>query len=256
MGKIVAMGGGELRDLETFPMDARVVELTGKTQPRALFIPTASSDALGYAETFQQIYGDKLGCETDVLWLLKANVSFSGIAEQIQAADLIYVGGGNTLKMLRRWRLLGVDNLLEAAYQRGTVLAGLSAGAICWFAYGHSDSMGFYQSEGWQYIRVRALGLVNAIFCPHLNGDRRSNFTQFMGKYNAVGIGVEDNCAIEIIDGQYRIITSKDGAKAYKIYRTRGQVITQEIEQRETHQPLTALLEKEVTRDEWRVKKL
>jgi dipeptidase E len=92
---------------------------------------------------------------------------------------------------------------------------------------------------------VRPLGLANAIFCPHLNeSNRQTSFTQFMAQYPQVGIGIENHCAIEIIDGSYRIITSKDGAEAYRIYRSKGTVVTREIAQTETPLPLAGLLTK------------
>jgi dipeptidase E len=106
MGKIVAIGGGELSNLETLPIDQHIVDLTGKQraeglkssraartfatlQPRALFIPTASSDAPDYAKIFEAIYGEKLGCETDVLWLLEDRPLIDEIGAKILAADLI-----------------------------------------------------------------------------------------------------------------------------------------------------------------------
>ena len=245
MGIIVAIGGGELKDLETLPIDRHIVELTGKDRPRALFIPTASGDPPDYYETFQRVYGGELGCETDVLYLLQNNVPSAILAQKIEVADLVYVGGGNTLKMMRRWRHLGVDALLAAALKRGVVLSGLSAGAICWFAFGHSDSMMFYDETA-AYIRVRGLGLVDAIFCPHLDeGDRRDNFTVFMEKYPQMGIGVENCCALEISPQGFRILTARDGAGAYQIYRRRGKMITRPVEQVAEYRPLALLLQKQ-----------
>ena len=72
--------------------------------------------------------------------------------------------------MMRRWRRLGVDALLREAYERGAVLCGVSAGAICWFDSGHSDSRSFY-SEDWNYIAVTGMGLVEGLACPHYNGE-------------------------------------------------------------------------------------
>ena len=147
MGKIVAIGGGDMASLETRAIDERVVELTGADKPRALFVPTASYDRVSYWEDFRRVYGDTLGCETDVLYLLGVNPSTEELEEKILSAHLVYVGGGNTLKMMRRWRRLGVDAVLREAHDKGIVLAGLSAGCICWFSWGHSDSMSFYHPD-------------------------------------------------------------------------------------------------------------
>lgn len=244
-GKIVAMGGGELRDHETLLLDKRIVELSGKTKPRALFIPTASGDATGYFDTFRSVYGDLLGCEVDVLYLLQNQLSLEAVEASIVSADLIYVGGGNTLRMMTRWRKLGVDKLLRAAYERGTVLSGLSAGAICWFGGGHSDSKSFYDPNSWDYVRVRGLGLIDAIYCPHVDGeDRLPKFQKFIQKYSAVGIGCDDCCAVEVIGDTYRIMACRAGAKAYKVFRKRGEVITQLLTPFDDHRPLADLLTK------------
>lgn len=245
-GKIVAMGGGELRDHETLVVDKRVIELTGKTRPHALFIPTASGDAPGYIDTFRSVYGTILGCEVEVLCLTH-KLPPDEIQAMIERADLIYVGGGNTLKMMTLWRRLGVDRLLRAAYERGMVLSGLSAGAICWFGYGHSDSQVFYDASSWEYVRVRGLSLVsaNTIYCPHVDSEQRlPKFEAFMRKFPQVGIGCDDCCAVEVIDDTYRIIASRVGAQAYKVYRQRGTVLTQVIEPFANHRPLAELLTK------------
>lgn len=247
MGKIVAMGGGELRDSETRGLDAQVVEMTGKRRPRALFIPTASSDATGYWDTFQTQYGQALGCETDVLYLLRQRPPAQQIAAKIAAADLIYVGGGNTLRMMKLWRRLGVDELLRQAHERGVVLSGLSAGAICWFAGGMSDSRAFSTEPGeaWDYIRVRGLEFFKLLYCPHVDAENRlMPFQQFMGRHSGMGLGCDDCCALEIADGQWRIIACRGGAKAYRVYRRRGAVVTEIVEPGETYRPLAELLGK------------
>ena len=127
MGKIVAIGGGDFRTGETLALDQEVVGLTGKRRPRALFIPTASSDSIEHWEAFRTAYGGELGCDAYVLNLLAAPPSSRELAEAILSSDLVYVGGGNTLKMMRRWRRLGVDTILRAANDGGSVLAGVSA---------------------------------------------------------------------------------------------------------------------------------
>jgi len=158
--KIIAIGGGEIRKDETLVLDRHIVELTGKRCPTVLFLPTASGDSEDYVAAFADLYGRRLGCKVTVLRLIAGTPSQSEIREKIHSASLIYAGGGNTLRMMKRWRSLGVDNELSKAAVRGAVLAGLSAGAMCWFKYGHSDSRSFSGQKQWQYIRVRGLGLV------------------------------------------------------------------------------------------------
>ena len=170
MGKLVAIGGGEMAERETLAIDKEVVFLTGKDHPNALFIPTASGDSPEYWQSFQEVYGQELGCETDVLYLLGVSPTTEELERKILSAYLVYVGGGNTLKMMRRWRKLGVDRVLSEAYREGLVLSGLSAGCICWFSWGHRDSMAFYRSDSWRYIRVRGMGLIDTLVCPHFAG--------------------------------------------------------------------------------------
>jgi dipeptidase E len=155
---IVAIGGGVIRTRGTAAIDREIVRLSNKKNPKLLFIPTATSDSEKYWNHVQDYFGKFLKCKTDVLFLIKEQPSAGQIRRKILSADIIYVGGGNTLMMMRLWRRLGVDKLLTSAYENGTVLSGISAGAICWFDSGHSDSMSFYNPRKWKYINVKGLG--------------------------------------------------------------------------------------------------
>ena len=150
--------------------------------------------------------------------------------------------------MMRVWRRLGVDDVLRNAYARGIVLAGISAGSICWFDSGHSDSMSFYNPKNWEYINVRGLGLIRGINCPHYNSStggvpRRRSFQEMIGKIGGVGIAIENNCAIEFIDGRFRVIRSKPNARGYRVRRNRGVVKAEQIRTEDGLTPLEALYE-------------
>ncbi len=230
MGKIVAIGGGMIRDLETLKIDKEVVRLTNKNNPKALFIPTASNDAEKYCKVFQKVYGDKLNCKTDILYLIKKSLTKTEIRNKILESDLIYVGGGNTKKMINIWKELKVNKFLEEALKKDIVLSGLSAGSICWFEYGHSDSLSFSEGENWEYIKVNGLGFIDAFHCPHYNeDDRAGNFFEMIDENNEIGIAIENNCAIEFIDNTYRVISSKGNTKAYKIYKQNEEIICETI---------------------------
>jgi dipeptidase E len=143
-----------------------------------------------------------------------------------------------------------VDKLLKAAYENGTVLAGISAGSICWFDSGHSDSMAFYNPRKWKYIQVKGLGLIRGIHCPHYNSrtlgvPRRKHFQDMIRKTGGVGIAIENNCAIEFIDGRfYRVITSKDYARAYRVYKEGGRVVAERIRQEKGLAPVEGLYDR------------
>jgi len=244
---IVAIGGGEIRTRGTAPIDREVIRLTNKKRPKLLFIPTASSDSERYWKHMQEYFGGFLKCSTDVLLLLADGISKERIERKIGWADIIYVGGGNTLHMMRVWRHLGVDKLLRSVYENGTVLSGISAGAICWFDSGHSDSMSFYNPRKWNYIKVRGLGFIKGVHCPHYNSrtrgvPRRKDFRDMILRTGGIGIAIENNCAIEFIDGRlYKVITSKDYARAYRIYKRGDRVLTERIPQQEQLAPIELL---------------
>jgi len=244
---IVAIGGGEIRTRGTAAIDREIIRLSNKKKPRLLFIPTASSDSERYWKHIQEYFGKFLKCRTDVLFLIKEKPSKEQIRRKISSADIIYVGGGNTLAMMRLWRRLGVDKLLVSAYESGTVLSGISAGAICWFDSGHSDSMSFYNPQKWKYINVKGLGLINGINCPHYNGmtrgiPRRKHFRDMIRKTGGFGIAIENNCAIEFIDGRfYKVISSKSYSRAYRVYKYGGEVVAEQIRQQKQLAPVESL---------------
>lgn len=223
MGKIVAIGGGEISKpdstAETTEIDKEIIKLTGKKSPRLLFIPTASSDSKEYYEAVNKHFGGSLGCQTDCLYLLKESPNVIEIKKKILGSDIIYVGGGNTAKMMRAWRKYGVDEALREAYQKGIVLSGLSAGSICWFKWGNSDSRRFKKPSA-ELVRVSGLGLINATHCPHYlhENDRRNTLKEMMKRTPGAAIALDDCCALEIIDETYRIIPSGKTMHAYKVY--------------------------------------
>lgn len=248
MRKIVAIGGGEIGrpgfPVETTAIDKEIIKLSGRKNPRLLFIPTASSDSEGYRKTVEAHFG-RLGCKIDALNLLKDKLSKKEIEKKILGSDIIYVGGGNTLKMMKIWRKSGIDKILLKAHKKGVVMSGLSAGSICWFKYGNSDSRKFSNPEA-GLIKVRGLGLIEALHCPHYNVEkfRKSDLKEMMKKTSGVAIALDNCCAIEIVDDSYRIISSKKGANGYKVYWKAGKY-HEEMIKKGGHKPLKELLSKD-----------
>lgn len=224
--KIVAIGGGEIRKRETLAIDQEIIKLPGKKHPHVLFIPTASLDAAEYISDFINYYGKYLGCKVDVLKLIKQNTAIKDIKEKILNSDIVYVGGGNTLMMMKLWRKLGVDKILAQAYKMGIVLSGISAGAICWFKFGNSDSKRFTNPSA-PLIRVRGLGILDELLCPHYHSkkyskDRAATLKDMMQRTPGKALAIDDFCAVSIVDGVYKVISSRPSAHAYSVYWKRG----------------------------------
>lgn len=227
--QIVAIGGGEIKDQETLPLDKFIVDLAGKRSAKALFVPTASGDAEGYCDTFDRVYGAELGCSTDHLLLLSRDKERNRLEEKLLEADIIYVGGGNTLKMMKLWRRLGVDGLMKKAGQRGVILAGLSAGAICWHEWGYSDSQSFSGRSEWVFIRVKGLGFCRGIFCPHLDVERRHEpFSEMIARRGGFGIACDNNAAVWYRKGHKAMVkTSHKDAGVHLYKRKEGRVVVE-----------------------------
>lgn len=237
MSRIVAIGGGEIAEGETEPIDRHVCELADADAPAALFVPTASGDAAGYRESFDAYYGDRLGCRTRHLTLHDESVDRAQIQEDLDWADLVYVGGGSVSLLLDRWREFGVDRLLREAYRDGTVIAGLSAGATCWFAGGLTDV-----GDEPAYSATDCLGWFDDLFVtPHADPARREAFREHLETRAESGLALEDGCAIEIASDEFRILSASGEETAYSYARRDGEIRVSEIEADERFRDLDAL---------------
>lgn len=219
MKKLVCIGGGEIPRIkngiklpyQTREIDEEIVRLSGKKNPKILFIGTASSHSYDYYLVIREVF-EKIGGIVTNLDLLTENIDMEKIEEQIFNTDIIYVGGGNTMFMLEKWRKLGVDKLLIEAYNKGIVCSGLSAGSYCWFKC--------------NYDLIEGLGLINAVNCVHYeqkDNEAKQKFLKVIKDYNLTGYALENCTALEIIDGKEKIIKSNPDKNAYKIYYEDGE---------------------------------
>lgn len=243
--KIVTIGGG--RSEKTIHIDRRIVELSEKKNPKLLFIPTASSDDLKYVEYIKKQYVDTLGCKMEVMYLLSQKYTRAELENMVSSADIIYVGGGNTLMMMKLWRRIGLDKLIKKAWKAGTVMCGLSAGSICWYESGHSDSMWYYNEQKWDYIRVRCLDLLPFIHCPHYDSEtggvkRRESFKGMLKKFpGKIGITCDDGVAIEYLNDEFRVLSNQTDSHAYKVFWKNGQFHELKLENRNDFLPIKEL---------------
>jgi dipeptidase E len=240
---IFAVGGG--RTQKTLAIDQEIIKASGKQRPRLLFVPTASGDSKEYAELMEAHFSS-LGAECQTLYIAKGTLDIERAHKAIAEADIIYVGGGNTLKMMNRWRRLGIDSALNAARERGAILCGVSAGSICWFSCGNSDSRKSINPDA-DYILVTGLGFVDALHCPHFDSeaDRRASLMRMVKKTGRVAIALDDCVALQVVHDKYRIIRSSDTAQAYKIYWNGTDCIQECITDHDDYRSLQALLAKQ-----------
>jgi peptidase E len=157
------MGGGGFTMEATAALDRYVLELAGKPAPRICFLPTASGDPREQATRFYERYRD-WPCEPSILSLFHLGRDRLDPREHLLAQDVIYVGGGSMRNMLAIWREHSVDEIMRAAWERGIVLAGLSAGAMCWFDGGITMS-------GGSAAVARGLGFIGASLSVHRDSE-------------------------------------------------------------------------------------
>jgi len=222
MRKIIAIGGGSIgwggSKTEVLSISREIIRLSGKKRPRLLFLPTASLDEKPYIRAVRDHFGRKLGCSVDVLTLLERPPALAQLRKKILGSDILYVGGGNTLRMMNLWRKLGVPRILAEALRQGKVLCGTSAGAICWFRSGNSDSRRFRNPKA-DLIKVSGLCFIDALACPHYDAekDRKPQLKNMMRKTSGIAIAMDNCAALEILGEKFRVIASKPKAKVYRV---------------------------------------
>ncbi len=217
MKRLVVIGGGELKEKTTLKIDTFIASLVKNEEKRtyALFIPTASHDSKPYFNTFRKTYTSELGCKVDVAISTKAEMSIEHIAEKIQKADIIYVGGGDTQYMLDEWKKSGLDKLILDAYDRGVVLCGLSAGAICWFEKAHSDYM-IMEGKADEYAVIDGLGIQKGVCVPHFSEKDRQDSWEKMKNDFPYALCIENDCGVYIEDGEIKFAVGDNNAYIYE----------------------------------------
>ncbi len=216
-GQIVAMGGGGFSMEPDNPaLDRYVLNLlaSATARPRVCFLGTASGDAPRYADRFAAAFF-ALGCRPAHLSLFDPPTA--DLRGFLLEQDIVYVGGGNTRSLLALWREWGLDAALREAWRAGVVLAGLSAGAICWFEAGVTDSVPGTLGP------LPGLGLLPGSACPHFDGevDRRPAYHRLVAEGRIVpGWGIDDGAALHFVDTALRgVVASRPGATAYRVER-------------------------------------
>lgn len=210
---IVALGGGGFS--EEGPrsnLDDYLLSLVSRATPRVCFLPTASGDSESYVASFYRAYSPRDCRPTDLALFRRTVVDLKSL---LLAQDLIFVGGGNTANMLAIWRVHGVDRILREAWEAGVILAGMSAGAICWFEASVTDSFGL-ALDGMR----DGLGFLPGSACPHYNSEerRRPVYRQLVSRGFPAGYAADDRVALHFIGSELsEVVTGTEGRVAYEV---------------------------------------
>lgn len=212
--QIFALGGGGF-SMEPSPLlDDAVLAAAGVDCPRVLFLPTASGDAAEYVVRFHNAFARKAYGRH--LALFRRTVD--DLRAHVLDHDIIYVGGGNTASMIPVWRAHGLDVILREAYERGVVLAGISAGAVCWFDGAITDSFG----PRFQPLHD-GLKLLDGYFVPHWDGEpaRQPVLRDLIARGEIPWAwACDESAAVCFRDGAFHeVIGSRPGKRAYRVDR-------------------------------------
>lgn len=221
---IVALGGGGFSMEPGNPLlDDFVLSLAPQRPARICFVPTASADSAPYLVRFYRAFsGRALATDLtifDTTSLPRRPSNTAEIASFIAEQDIIYVGGGITANLLSIWRRHGLDKILRNAWVNGAILCGISAGMICWFQDGLTDSYGKLAPLG------DGLGFIAGSACPHYDGekDRRSAYHEAIAAGLPGGYAADDGVALhfrgaDLVD----VVSSREEASAYRVELVRG----------------------------------
>ena len=217
---IIAMGGGGfLMEPENAALDQYVLSQARRRNPAVCFVPTAGGDSDSAIGRFYAAF-TKLRCRPTHRQLFDRTPDLRTF---FAAQDVIYVGGGNTKSMLAVWREWQIPELLRRAWRAGTVLAGVSAGAICWFDRGITDSW------AGRLRPLPCLGFLPGTCCPHYDGEaeRRPAVHRLVSRQTVGNVlALDDGAAAHFIGRKLaRIVTSRPTAGAYRVQRTGRQTV-------------------------------
>jgi peptidase E len=209
---IVGLGGGGDTPEQTQLLYDYVLALTGTERPKVLFVPTAVGDRDDDIVSFYE----RLAGRGELSHLKTFPWPPADVRELILAQDAIAVSGGNTANMLAIWKVHGIDGYLREAWEQGVVLWGASAGMICWFEHGVTDSFGP------QLGATQCLGFLSGSACPHYDGEaqRRPRYRELVDGGLADGIAADDGVALHYVGTELaEVVSCRPGAAAYRVTR-------------------------------------
>lgn len=222
MRTIFAMGGGGFTmEPENPALDDYILSLARTPIPKLLFVPTASGDPNEHIHKFMSAFGHKM-CEPDHLSLFRLGSNPVDLEQHLFAQDIIYVGGGSMRNLLAIWRVHELDRILRECWDRGIVLAGLSAGAMCWMEWGVTKSGGRPEP-------CEGLGLLPGSLTVHYDGeaDRRPAYLQAVADGTLpAGYAADDGVGLLFREREFvTAVSSRPGGRAFRVERRDGEAV-------------------------------
>ena len=225
IGDIIAIGGGGFgRNPKHNLIEKYILKQSEKEKPNILFIPTASAEDKSYIVNFYACFS-KLKCSPSHLTFFQRTPRLDSL---ITKADIIYVGGGNTKSMLAVWREWKLDKLLLKAYKNGKILSGVSAGAICWFQQGVTDSWASNLNT------MDCLGFIDGMACPHYQEEknRRPSVHEMLKSGKAIsGYAIDGGAAVHFKQGEYfKSVQFYENSHVYSVSSQNGVIEEVQLE--------------------------
>jgi len=212
-GRILVMGGHEFDRLDgNEAIVEHIISLTGKENPRICLLPTASGDPEDQISRFRRSFGSR-GCEVSDISLFRLGANPIDVSAHLMKQDAIYVGGGSLVNLVAVWRPHGIAELIEECLERGVMVVGQSAGAMCWFESGITSSSGRPEP-------ANGLGLLKGSLCVHYHRDpdRRARYLSAVGEEIVPGYGADDQTGLLFSDGELtEVFTAREGAGVWKV---------------------------------------
>jgi len=220
MRQVIAIGGGGFgRTQDSNLIEQFILDQTGKKNPKICFIPTATGDLDPYIVNYYSVFS-KLDCDPSHISFFKRTID---LEEHILKQDAIFVGGGNTKSMLAVWKEWGLDLILKKAYEQGILMSGVSAGAICWFEAGLTDS---WASE---LKMMECMNFIPGSCAPHYDEEpeRRPATKKFLEDQSiSFMYGIEGGAALHFINEKPKLtVRFNENKQAYNVKINDNQLV-------------------------------
>lgn len=230
--KLVLIGGGNFGNYESEPynldvIDEKILELAEKSHPRLLFV--------GFNIRANRIFGAlkkqmlKNGVQCEYLNYTEFD-NQKTIECKFKRADIVYLGGGNTIDYMQKIRKFGLDKKLTESVNQNKVMVGISAGAIILSKLGSSDSR--HYKNGNKFTAVKGLGFLDICLAPHFtNSGRKEDMSRLMkNKSRLVAVGLDELCALVVNGERFEVVETNDSSKAYKMFYKNGEFVMKDLE--------------------------